>query len=188
MLAESREISPDALTFTFHLRPDALWEDGTPVTFRRRGLHSRTVTDIRRCPRSSSLRRSTDSPGWKRSTRGYSGSGSRSQYAFVCSPSTCPLVSAARNARARFPGLSRRSRAVLGLAQCRLARWKTSESIGGASSRNSQVHRAARPLRPRRLPHPPGCRAGVPGSGSSEGTSTRCLTSRPSNGSGRGRR
>ncbi|WP_453957124.1 ABC transporter substrate-binding protein [Amorphus suaedae] len=31
-LAESYEVSPDGLTITFHLRPDAKWQDGTPVT------------------------------------------------------------------------------------------------------------------------------------------------------------
>ena len=31
-LAESWEISPDNLTYTFHLRRDALWHDGTPFT------------------------------------------------------------------------------------------------------------------------------------------------------------
>lgn len=30
--AESWEISPDQLTYTFHLRPNARWSDGTPVT------------------------------------------------------------------------------------------------------------------------------------------------------------
>jgi len=31
-LAERYEASPDGLRFTFHLRPDAKWHDGTPVT------------------------------------------------------------------------------------------------------------------------------------------------------------
>ena len=31
-LAESWDISEDGLTYTFHLRPDAVWSDGTPVT------------------------------------------------------------------------------------------------------------------------------------------------------------
>ncbi|HWK47663.1 MAG TPA: ABC transporter substrate-binding protein [Stellaceae bacterium] len=31
-LAKSFDISPDGLTITFHLRPDATWHDGTPVT------------------------------------------------------------------------------------------------------------------------------------------------------------
>ncbi|MFD2238063.1 ABC transporter substrate-binding protein [Aureimonas populi] len=31
-LAESFEVSEDGLTLTFHLRPDALWQDGRPVT------------------------------------------------------------------------------------------------------------------------------------------------------------
>lgn len=31
-LAESWEISDDAKTFTFNLRPDAVWSDGTPIT------------------------------------------------------------------------------------------------------------------------------------------------------------
>ena len=31
-LAQSFEISPDGLTLTFHIRPDATWQDGTPVT------------------------------------------------------------------------------------------------------------------------------------------------------------
>ena len=31
-MAESWEISPDAMTFTFHLRKDIKWHDGTPFT------------------------------------------------------------------------------------------------------------------------------------------------------------
>ena len=31
-MAESWEISPDATTFTFHLRKDIKWQDGTPFT------------------------------------------------------------------------------------------------------------------------------------------------------------
>jgi peptide/nickel transport system substrate-binding protein len=31
-LAQSYETSPDGLKFTFHLRPDAVWHDGSPVT------------------------------------------------------------------------------------------------------------------------------------------------------------
>ena len=31
-VAASWDISPDALTYTFHLRPDARWSDGSPVT------------------------------------------------------------------------------------------------------------------------------------------------------------
>jgi oligopeptide transport system substrate-binding protein len=31
-VAESWDISPDGLTYTFHLRPDARWSDGRPVT------------------------------------------------------------------------------------------------------------------------------------------------------------
>jgi oligopeptide transport system substrate-binding protein len=31
-VAESWEISPDGLTYTFHLRPDARWSDGSPLT------------------------------------------------------------------------------------------------------------------------------------------------------------
>src|SRR5215813_11773631 len=31
-VAESWEISPDQLTYTFHFRKDAKWNDGTPVT------------------------------------------------------------------------------------------------------------------------------------------------------------
>src|ERR1700722_18275065 len=31
-VAESWDKSPDGLTWTFHLRPDALWSDGTPLT------------------------------------------------------------------------------------------------------------------------------------------------------------
>lgn len=31
-LADSWEVSPDATEFTFHLNPDAVWHDGTPVT------------------------------------------------------------------------------------------------------------------------------------------------------------
>lgn len=31
-VAERWEVSPDGLTYTFHLRPDARWSDGTPVT------------------------------------------------------------------------------------------------------------------------------------------------------------
>lgn len=30
--AQSYEVSPDALTYTFHLRPEAKWSDGVPVT------------------------------------------------------------------------------------------------------------------------------------------------------------
>ncbi|HTJ78922.1 MAG TPA: peptide ABC transporter substrate-binding protein [Rariglobus sp.] len=31
-MAERWDISPDGLVYTFHLRPDALWSDGTPLT------------------------------------------------------------------------------------------------------------------------------------------------------------
>ncbi len=31
-IAESFELSPDGRRYTFHLRPDAKWTDGTPVT------------------------------------------------------------------------------------------------------------------------------------------------------------
>ena len=31
-LAESWDVSPDGLTYTFHLRSDAKWSDGKPVT------------------------------------------------------------------------------------------------------------------------------------------------------------
>ncbi|WP_367193811.1 ABC transporter substrate-binding protein [Amorphus sp. 3PC139-8] len=31
-LAESFDVSPDGLTITIHLRPDAVWQDGSPVT------------------------------------------------------------------------------------------------------------------------------------------------------------
>jgi peptide/nickel transport system substrate-binding protein len=31
-LAESWEVSPDGLSYTFHLRPDVTWHDGTPFT------------------------------------------------------------------------------------------------------------------------------------------------------------
>src|SRR5262245_26145188 len=31
-LAQSWEVTPDALTYTFHLRPNVRWHDGTPFT------------------------------------------------------------------------------------------------------------------------------------------------------------
>jgi oligopeptide transport system substrate-binding protein len=49
--AESWEISDDGLTYTFQLRDDALWSDGTPVTAEdfawsfRRFLHPRTAAE-----------------------------------------------------------------------------------------------------------------------------------------------
>jgi len=31
-VAERWDVSPDGITYTFHLRPDAVWSDGTPIT------------------------------------------------------------------------------------------------------------------------------------------------------------
>jgi oligopeptide transport system substrate-binding protein len=49
-MAESYEVSPDAKTYTFHIRKDAVWSDGSPITAHdfefswRRMLHPETAS------------------------------------------------------------------------------------------------------------------------------------------------
>lgn len=44
-LASYWEVSPDGLTITFHLRPDVVWEDGTPFTSEDVLFGFKTITD-----------------------------------------------------------------------------------------------------------------------------------------------
>jgi peptide/nickel transport system substrate-binding protein len=126
-LAESWEISPDALTFTFHLRRDAAWEDGTPVTSADAVFTLRTVTD----PKVPALLFSSPLDGFE----GVDAIDAKTfrvrfskPYAFRLLAFNMPLVSAARNAGRDFLA-SPDDRAPFSNGPYRVARWKTSESI-----------------------------------------------------------
>jgi peptide/nickel transport system substrate-binding protein len=126
-LAESWEISPDARTFTFHLRPDATWEDGTPVTSADAAFTFKTVTD----PKVPALLFSEPLDGFE----GVDVVDARTfqvrftkPYAFRLFAFNLPLVSAARNAGRDFL-TSPDDRAPFSNGPYRVARWKTSESI-----------------------------------------------------------
>ena len=69
-LAERWESSPDGLEYTLTLRPDAVWEDGRPVTARGRRLHDPADRGSRRCRPPSTSRSSRSWSRSRRSTRG----------------------------------------------------------------------------------------------------------------------
>jgi ABC-type oligopeptide transport system substrate-binding subunit len=85
-VAERWEISDDNLTYTFHLRADARWSNGDPVTSRdfayswRPGSRRRARSSRRRCREGSrgatSTRSRGSSPG-RRSTSGHRPAGGR---------------------------------------------------------------------------------------------------------------
>jgi len=126
-LAQSWEISPDARTFTFHLRPDAVWEDGTPVTSADAAFTFKTVTD----PKVPALLFSEPLDGLEGvevvDARTFRLRFSK-PYAFRLFAFNLPLVSAARNVGRDFLA-SPDDRAPFSNGPYRVARWKTAESI-----------------------------------------------------------
>jgi len=126
-LAERWEISPDALAYTFHLRADAVWEDGTPVTSADALFTFRTATD----PKVPALLFSSGLESFQgadaldaKTFRVRFGK----PYAFRLLAFNMPLVCAARNTGRDFLA-SPDDRAPFSNGPYRLARWRSSETI-----------------------------------------------------------
>ena len=126
-LAESWEVAPDGKTFTFRLRNDAVWEDGSPVTADDAVFTFKTVAD----PKVPAY---YFAPGFD----GFEGADAvdpktvrvrfSKPYAFRLLAFNVPLVSAARNAGHDFLA-SPDDRAPFSNGPYRVARWRTGESI-----------------------------------------------------------
>ncbi len=126
-LAESLERSPDGLTFTITLRPDAVWEDGKPVTAGDAVFTIRQIADPKvPAPVFKPLFEELDgveAVGERRFRVRF-----RKPYAFRAMAFVLPVLPAHRFERQKFLR-ARDNRAPLSDGPYRLVSWKTQESI-----------------------------------------------------------
>ncbi len=126
-LAERMEVSPDGRTFTVHLRPEAIWEDGEPVTPADAVFTIRRITDpATPSPLFQSLFEGLISaePAGPRAFR----AGFREAYAYRSMAFVLPLLPAHRFAGKPFDRAPD-NRAPLSNGPYRLVSWKAQESI-----------------------------------------------------------
>ncbi|HET7452653.1 MAG TPA: ABC transporter substrate-binding protein [Thermoanaerobaculia bacterium] len=126
-LCDRWDASADGRVWTFHIRDEATWEDGTPVTSRDAIFTFEKATD----PKIPALLFSTGLDG-------FAGAEAvddrtfrvrfREAYAFRIYAFNMPIVCAARNAKGDFLA-SPDGRAPFSDGPYRVARWNTSESI-----------------------------------------------------------
>lgn len=126
-LAQAYEVSPDGRQYTFKLRGDAVWEDGTPVTAADALFTIRRITDPQvPSPVFKSLFEdlvSVEETGLRTFVARF-----RSPYAYRAMSFVLPLLAARRFAGQPF-AKARENRRPLANGPYRLASWKTQDSI-----------------------------------------------------------
>ena len=174
-LAERMEVSADGRDYIVTLRPEAVWEDGRPVTSRGRRLHDPEDRRSRRSRRPSSSPSSRTSRRSRRSTRGASASASASPTPSAPMAFVLPAASRAPVRGAELPEGEGQPGARSPTVRTGWSSWKAQESV--ELERNPTYPGAPRPLRPHRLSHRAGQHDGLPrlprGRASTRTSSTR---------------